>query len=446
MKIILDFPYKKIKKRSKKGGAHLHRKKYLKTCHELCDPTSSKETCKRNTVIILQELQKYVYPAINKEKKEIFIKIFGFLKHDIDLVDENYLSLINLLSLQCSILLVDESKLVADPLYMLYIRPDIFFTDSYELLKSIEWDTYSVLKEAIKTNTVLKSLFNNLIHDPLKQYPTEYSFPLQPESVVFLAVCLGEMTLSELIMGNVKQIYFLGIVLTESNADGYTYNPLTFFYHDIDHSKGDLRRYIGRNRTKNYVLNITLQQFINHIIESKIDGYLNENQYNYIFFWLFWILHESDIGTGVLIRANPSEHGKIEMIEILLNSVVVYRTRGNYLERFLDENDLRGFVPDSLQPNLRHCAGDGLFPIIDYSSLNPRSFFLNDRVPAFFKDSATEFVDQYTLFISLLEMPSNIFKKILDSVKKKQVSRGGKKTRKYKHKNKNKQTNKIYNN
>ena len=71
MKIILDFPYKKIKKKSKKGGAHLHRKKYLKTCHELCDPTSSKETCKRNTVIILQELQKYVYPAINKEKKAI---------------------------------------------------------------------------------------------------------------------------------------------------------------------------------------------------------------------------------------------------------------------------------------------------------------------------------------------------------------------------------------
>jgi hypothetical protein len=441
MKIILDFPYKKIKKQSKKGGAHLHRKKYLKICHELCDPKSLKETCKRNTFIILQELQKYVYPAIDKEKKEIFIKIFGFLKHDIDLVDENYLSLINLLSLQCAILLVDEYKLVADPFYMLYIRPDNFFTDIYELLKNIEWDTYSVLKEAIKTNAVLKPLFNNLIHDTLKQDPTEYSFPLKQESVVFLAVCLGEMTLSELIMGNVKQIYFLGIVLTESNADSYMYNPLTFFYHDIDHSKGDLRRYIGPNRAKNYVLNITLQQFINHIIESKTDGYLNENQYNYIFFWLFWILHESDIGTGLLTNANFFL--KYEMIEMLLNSVVVYRTRGNYLERFLDENDLRGFVPDSLRTDLDNCALDG-FPSVDYSLDTP--FLSNDRVPAFFKDSATEFVDQYTLFISLLEMPSNIFKKILDSVKKKQVSRGGKKTRKYKHKNKNKQTNKIYNN
>ena len=276
-------------------------------------------------------------------------------------------------------LLVDESKLAADPSYMLYIRPSNFFTDSYELLKGVEWHTYSVLKEAIKTNAVLKSLFNTLIHDPLEQHPTEYSFPLKRESVVFLAVCLGEMTLSELIMGNVKQIYFLGIVLTESNADGYMYNPLTFFYHDIDHSKGDLRRYIGRNREKNNVLNKNLQDFINHIIESKTAGYLNENQYNYIFFWLFWILHESDIGTGMLTNANS--FSETEMIEMLLNSVVVYRTRGNYLERFLDENDLRGFVPDSLQTNLDHCVGDR-FPIIDYSLDTP--FLSNVRVPEFF--------------------------------------------------------------
>ena len=284
------------------------------------------------------------------------------------------------------------------------------------------------VKEEIKTNSVLKFYFNNLIHDPLKQQPTEYSFPLQPESVVFLAVCVGEMTLSELITGNVKQIYFLGIVLTDSNADGYMYNPLTFFYHDIDHSKGDLRRYDGSNRKKNYLLNRTLQLFINHINKSKTAGYLNEYQYNYTFFWLFWILHESEIGTKVLINANVFLEN--EMIEMLLNNVVVYRTRGDYLERFLDKNDLRGFVQDSLRPDLDRCGSDKKFPIMDYSLDTP--FLLNDRVPKFFKVSAIEFIRQYKLFLHSLEAPSTSFKKIKESVSAKRPVKGGKKTRKYK--------------
>lgn len=430
MKFILDFPYKKIRKQSRKGGGHLDRKLYFEICYALCDPGSSKEECKKNTVKILQELQKYVYPAIknNREKKEIFIKIFDFLKGDMDLIDENYISLINLVSLQCTMLLIDKTKLGSDPSYMLYIRPDDFFTNKYMLLENIDWYTYSILKEEIKTNSVLNFYFNNLIHDPIQQGVTEYSLPLQQESVVFLAVCVGEMTLSELITGNVKQIYFLGIVLTDSNADGYMYNPLTFFYHDIDHSKGDLRRYNGSNRKKNYLLNRTLQRFIFHINEDKSAGYLDENHYNYIFFWLFWILHESEIGTSVL--TNTKAFTENEMIEILLNSVVVYRTRGDYLERFLDENDLRGFVPDSFRPDLDRCGKNKQFPIIHYSLDTP--FLLNDRVPEFFKISAIVFIRQYKLFLDSLEAPSTSFKKIKESVTAKKPVKGGKKTRKYK--------------
>lgn len=33
MKFVLDFPYKKIKKQSRKGGGRLDRKRYFETCY-----------------------------------------------------------------------------------------------------------------------------------------------------------------------------------------------------------------------------------------------------------------------------------------------------------------------------------------------------------------------------------------------------------------------------
>jgi hypothetical protein len=446
MKYRYDFPYvikdqnprqKKTRynRRMKpilKGGALTseERKRYIHLCFLLKEPDQNYESI---TLKLLEYLYKYILPMVSPEKKGLFDEIFSIKK--MSLIDTNYLAIINLVSLQCAILLTDYSEHARkDPSFMLYISDpyndpsnehmdeeddeedeyidfydktmnylrklpedkldeltdkriselneeeidtylefynvedlhdikqiirknkskskttnNVFYTDIFNELLQCKWIDYAIFKQHILTSPLLLDRFAPLIFSNPHE-KNEYTFPLQPNTNIFLAVILGEMTLSELLIASAKQIYFIGVVLTSTIADGYRYNPFLFFYHDIDHARGDINDRSAYNIKKMLTLNRKIIDFIKITNKKVMRGFIPEETYNNIMFWLFLLAHELPISIGLLLK---KEESKIQVKNDLLHAALFpFGSRFPYLYRFTNEYDLGGFIPQQYRSNI----------------------------------------------------------------------------------------------
>jgi hypothetical protein len=493
MRYVYDYQYKKntsnINSKSKsqnsmKGGALTaqQRKQYLDLCFSM---KNSREDHSENTFYLVKYLKDYVSPMVPEHKVELFNQIFSVLDGILEIgeIDTNFLSVINILSLQCTILLTDYSEEARkDPNFMLYIAdpyndPSIpkssilpesyyeeiidvydmsrkellklsdveldeltdeildeldddeladlidfykkntkndlknflirgikvtstdmdnsYYTSVFDKLIDCKWTDYFELKKHIIATPILYSLFSSLIFSKKNK---EYKFPLKKNTNIYFAVILGEMTLSELLIASSKQIYFIGVVLTDSNADGYKYNPFLFFCHDIDHANGDIRdRYALYDVDTASTLNKKIIRFINLQDRKVADGSITHEKYNNIMFWLFLLAHELPNSIVLLLQTGKDPN---DIFNSLLHAVLFFirSTRFPYLFRFRNELDLGGFIPHQYRANIYKLIENGIRP-------NPFDNLIDSKyVPVFFKISVVDFAQAWYFIPKIREI------------------------------------------
>lgn len=494
MRYIYDFPYKtnsKGKTQSLMKGGTLEgekRKEYLNLCYSL---RKKHQDQGENVLYLLQYLKDYIEPMVPPDKVGLFTQIFSILDDVIEMsdIDTNYLSIINLVSLQCTILLTDYSEEARrDPSFMLYIsdpyndptnpEPNEEFDDFYGMyIKDLqnlsddklhaltkskldqlddamyeelfqvyrkdkedemgedemsedemdEDEIISLLKKSVKKDVKNRSTFYTVVFDELlkcnwtnyfelkkhiiktpllhrrfspliySDNGKEYRFlPPKKNTNIFLAVILGEMTLSELLTATANQIYFIGVVLEDTNADGYRYNPFLFFYHDIDHAKGDVTDRLLLSLNQKQALNKKMIRFITSCERKVSEGLILPEKYNNIMFWLFLLAHEFSSSINLLLQRSSD----LNTICNSLLGVVLFPpgTRTPYLFRFKNELDIGGLIPPQYRKNVYKIVEDGIKP--DY-----RNLMDDKRVPLFFKLSVIDFVREW-YFIPNLNTPS----------------------------------------
>lgn len=484
-------------------GGHLEeedRLNYLRLCFKL---KQSYQDYRSITEKLLQYLANYVGKLLEKlppMKTDLYTKIFSILKKPLEQTDkaENFLAIINIVSLQCVILLTDASKEARrHPDFMLYIADpyndpsmpkeflldeaeaelnvnvefydmslkelqelsdeelndltdeiisdfdeeeldeqllfynvdnsdqlktilirtikrnkrsnNVFYTPIFDKLIDCVWTDYNTLKRHIIETPVLLNMFSSLIYLNTKT-KEQYTFPLKKNSIIFLAVILGEMTLSELLIASSNNIYFLGVVSENTNADGYRYNPFLFFYHDIDHSNGDINDRQMYKPSKISLLNKKIISFITLYNKRVKEHSITKEKYNNIMFWLFLLAHEFPNTIGLLLL--KKEENIEELLNDLLKAVLIpFGNRYPYLFRFKNEQDLGGFIPVEYRGNIHKIVENVNAPMedgINTYSRKPNSysdnFMEHKNVPLFFKISVVDFA---TAWYSPIFIPKN---------------------------------------
>ena len=487
MKYIYDYQYKNTtEKKSKtkltnliRGGklTGQKRQQYLDLCFSLKTPN---EKYDKNVLDLINYLKEYIEPRVPEAKVDLFQRIFSIVDDPNKLldIDTNLLSIINLMSLQCTILLTDYSEEAqSDPNYMLYIadpyndpsnpessssnedtfeeidelydisikdlqqltdeeldeltntkidemktndedlynslfevyeidneeelkiilkkraekpnkkyNTNVFFTIAFNELLACDWTNYIELKNHIIKTPMLYNLFSTLIYSRQEK---EYEFPLKQHENIFLAVILGEMTLSELLIASAKQIYFIGVVYSNTIADGYRYNPFLFFYHDIDHARGDINdRYMISDSNKLSALNKKIIRFIRQYNKKAVKNSIKKEKYNNIMFWLFLLAHEFPLTVGLLIQRG---HDLMDTLNRLLKGVLFpFGSRYPYLFRFKNELDLGGLIPPQYRTNIYKIVESKIIP-----TSNNNNLMEDKHVPLFFKKSVIDFTEAW---------------------------------------------------
>jgi hypothetical protein len=213
---------------------------------------------------------------------------------------------LNVKSLQCAVLFSIMEGV--DIKVGTFGAPDFL---NYAINTIKNWDNYD---KFIKNNA-LSSIPGDVGDYLVIEEPTGTTSCVPSFKKKALIVLLGEMTLYELVSSMANDVYLIGLPTKSTIADGSIMAPVSFLLHDLDHMKYR----VEIDDTIIHEVNLLIRHFLKHIKDIEI-----KTRDTYLMF-LFLIIHEKNYD--------------IKLLKTL--RIVGIVDPG----RFLDKNDLGGFLP-----------------------------------------------------------------------------------------------------
>jgi len=265
-------------------------KKEARANLELIEENGFIKSCRGKTVSIETDPVRDL--VILAEMKRNFEEMILSVEENID--DPNYIGLINIFSLQCSILF-------SSPFTRFYVNQNNELI-IYQYIKNKNWTSYNVMKEILlnqffpqgKRYVGYSLMF--LLGDHKGEYSITDKSIVMPADI-FLIKWMNYFDSNELVLSYFNKVYYCELVSFPQDADGQCFTPFEFLYHDALHAK---------NSTRACSLSVVsmkeMHKFYTYCI---MNNYLSVTDLDKIKLCLFYELHEGMCRlTGILEKAD----------------------------------------------------------------------------------------------------------------------------------------------
>jgi len=294
------------------------KKEYLHHCYELLYRPN--EESKK---YLLDKLETVCSLKINELYSSNTVKLNEYLRiifENIDILDKNYIGVVNIVSLQCSILFTYASIGLSD-----YIDGGYFFTKSFQ--RSFESITEGVNFQSLKESTSWLYYKNITTRKKLCMSPIEELYTVHNG----LIILIDYISIDKIVKLSIDDKFYCGFCFEKTIADGSSMLPFDFVTHDVSHYYHFSRRLDDPTYKTQTLQKIkTFYEFINTSKDKDV---------KYACMCMIF-LYTHERFDAFFLEDLPK---KVSFKTIFLDQAVV--TTKRMFERMFDNNDLGLLIP-----------------------------------------------------------------------------------------------------